>query len=104
DPVDSRPVVLIADDEPAVTRLVARSLDGEGFRVAMANGGRAAIDRVWDIHPDVLLLDVLMPDMTGIEVLEELRGTHPVRVILVSGQDSVTHVRAGLDAGADDYI
>jgi two-component system KDP operon response regulator KdpE len=102
--VDSRPVVLVADDEPAITRLVARSLGAEGFRVATAGSGRDAIERVWDLNPDVLLLDVVMPDLSGLDVLDELRRSHPVRVILVSGQDATADVRAGLDAGADDYI
>ena len=83
--MDSRPVVLVADDEPAITRLVARSLGAEGFRVATAGSGRDAIERVWDLNPDVLLLDVVMPDLSGLDVLDELRRSHPVRVILVSG-------------------
>ena len=102
--MDSRPIVLIADDELAATRLVARSLGDEGFNVATANDGQAAIDRVWDLNPDVLLLDVVMPGMSGLDVLRELRETHPVRIILVSGQESVAKVTEGLDLGADDYI
>lgn len=102
--MDSRPVVLVADDEPAMTRLVARSLDRQGFRVSTADSGRSAIERVWDVNPDVLLLDVVLPDMTGLEVIQELRDSHPVRVIIISGQDAVANVSAGLDAGADDYV
>lgn len=102
--MDSRPVILIADDEPAATRLIARSLSDEGFNVSTADGGRAAIDRVWDLNPDVLLLDVLMPDLSGLEVLRELRDTHPVRIILISGQDAAGRVAEGLDLGADDYV
>jgi DNA-binding response OmpR family regulator len=102
--MDSRPIVLIADDEIAATRLVARSLGEEGFNVATAHDGQAAIDRVWDLNPDVLLLDVVMPGVSGLDVLRELKGNHPVRVILISGQDSVARVTEGLDLGADDYI
>lgn len=102
--MDSRPLVLIADDEPAASRLVALSLADAGFNVATAENGRAAVDRVWELNPDVLLLDIVMPDMSGIDVLRELRTTHPVPIILVSGRESVAQVTEGLDLGADDYV
>lgn len=102
--MDSRPIILIADDEIAATRLVARSLGDEGFNVATAHDGASAIDRVWELNPDVLLLDVVMPGMSGLDVLQELKGNHPVRIILMSGNDAVARVTEGLDLGADDYI
>lgn len=102
--MDARPLVLIADDEPAATRLIARDLAKEGFNVSTADDGASAIERVWELNPDVLLLDVVMPDMSGLDVLRELRGSHPVPVILVSGRESVAHVAEGLEAGADDYV
>lgn len=102
--MDARPLVLIADDEPAATRLVARNLAREGFNVSTADNGASAIERVWELNPDVLLLDVVMPDMSGMDVLRELRGSHPVPVILISGRESVAHVAEGLDQGADDYV
>jgi len=102
--MDSRPIILVADDEPAATRLVVRSLSAEGFQVASAGGGREAIERVWDLNPDLLLLDDQMPDLGGLDVLRELRATHPVRVILMSANDSVTRVTEALDEGADDVV
>ncbi len=102
--MDSRPVILIADDEPAATRLVVRSLTAEGFNVATARDGREAIERVWDLNPDLLLLDDQMPELSGLDVLRELRATHPVRIILMSGQDAVTKVTEALDLGADDVV
>jgi DNA-binding response OmpR family regulator len=102
--MDSRPIVLIADDEIAATRLVARSLTEEGFNVITANDGPTAIERVWDLNPDVLLLDSVMPGVSGLDVLRELRDSHPVRIILMSGQDAVARVTEGLDLGADDYV
>lgn len=103
-PIDSRPQVLIADDEPPMARLVARTLGATGFKVSTVHGGRDAIDAVWETHPDVLLLDLGMPDLGGLDVLRELRGRHPVRVIVVSGQDAVAEIAEALDAGADDYV
>jgi two-component system KDP operon response regulator KdpE len=104
-PIDGRPHVLIADDEPAMTRLVARTLGLAGFKVSMAGGGADAIERVWEHHPDVLLLDLRMPDMDGFTVLRELRAArHPVKVIVVSGEDAPADITAALDLGADDYV
>jgi two-component system, OmpR family, KDP operon response regulator KdpE len=102
--MDSRPIILVADDELAASRLVVRSLTEEGFQVASARSGREAIERVWDLNPDMLLLDDQMPDLSGLDVLRELRATHPVRIILLSGNDSVTQVTEALDLGADDVV
>ena len=102
--VDSRPQVLIADDEPAMARLVARTLGASGFKVSTASGGAEAIDRVWEAHHDVLLLDLGMPDVSGFDVIRELHGQHPIRIIVVSGQDTTADISAALDLGADDYL
>ena len=90
--MDSRPYVLIVDDEPAAARLVARTLGAEGFNTSTVNDGQAAIDRTWEINPDVLLVDVGMPTMSGLDVLRELRPRHQVPVILMS--DTVLAVRS----------
>jgi two-component system KDP operon response regulator KdpE len=102
--IDSRPQVLIADDEPAMARLVARTLGEIGFKVSTVLDGAQAVERVWESNPDVLLLDLGMPGMSGHEVLRELHGRHPVRIIVVSGQDSPAAISEALDLGADDYV
>jgi DNA-binding response OmpR family regulator len=102
--MDSRPQVLIADDEPAMARLVARTLGVNGFKVSTVGSGAEAIDRVWESHHDVLLLDLRMPGMSGLEVIRELHGRHPIRIIVVSGQDSPADIGAALDLGADDFV
>jgi DNA-binding response OmpR family regulator len=102
--LDSRPLVLIADEQPAFNRLVSLTLRDEGFRVEAVTDGASAIDRVSELNPDVLLLGTSMPDMTGLDVVRELRESHPLPVILLSGHDSVSHVSAGLDSGADDFM
>jgi two-component system KDP operon response regulator KdpE len=102
--MDNKPLVLVADDQPEFTRLVSLSLGAEGFRVETATSGLEALDKVSELNPDVLLLDLGMPDMPGTEVLREIKETHPMPVILVTGQTSVASVTAGLDLGADDYV
>ncbi|MFL5779603.1 MAG: response regulator transcription factor [Chloroflexota bacterium] len=102
--MDNKPLVLVADDQPEFTRLVSLSLQQEGFRVESASDGVSALDRVSELNPDILLLDVLMPGMSGLDVLREVRETHPVPIILLTGQTAPKNVSAGLDHGADDYI
>ena len=102
--MDNRPLVLVADDEPQITKLVAMTLTEEGFRVVTARDGEEAIDRVTSLRPDVVLLDIIMPGMSGIEVMNHLREYHPVPIILLTARTSKADVATGLDAGADDYI
>jgi DNA-binding response OmpR family regulator len=102
--VENRPLVLVADDQPEITKLVAMSLEAEGFRVLAANDGAEALAHLADSNPDVLLLDIVMPGMSGIEVLREVREHHPVPVILLSARSSTASVSEGLDLGADDYV
>src|ERR687893_596680 len=80
------------------------SLEAEGFRVLTAPDGPTALAQLSDANPDVLLLDIMMPGMSGIEVLREVRDHHPVPVILLSARSSAAAVTEGLDLGADDYV
>jgi two-component system KDP operon response regulator KdpE len=102
--VSTEPLVLVADDETRITKLVALALGDEGFRVITANGGREALEKAEEYRPDVVLLDIMMPDLDGIEVMRELRDRRPVAVILLSAKDSISDKALGLDLGADDYI
>jgi DNA-binding response OmpR family regulator len=102
--MDGRTYVLIVDDDPAAGRLVAKVLANAGFETSAVTSGQAAIDRTWELNPDLLLVDVRMPTMTGLDVLRELRPRHQVPVILMSGHDAVADVKVGLDLGADDFV
>ena len=84
--MDNRPLVLVADDEPQITKLVAMTLTEEGFRVVTARNGEEAIDKVASLRPDVVLLDIVMPGMSGIDVMNHLREWHPVPVILLTAR------------------
>ena len=102
--MSTRPLVLVADDEPRITKLVAIALAEEGFRVVTANGGEEAIQKAEEVRPDIVLLDIVMPDLDGIEVMRQLRERRPVPVILLTAKGSTADKAKGLDLGADDYI
>ena len=102
--MSTQPLVLVADDEPRITKLVSIALSGEGFRVITANSGEEALARAEEIRPDIVLLDIVMPDLDGIEVMRLLRERRPVPVILLTAKGSATDKAKGLDLGADDYI
>jgi two-component system KDP operon response regulator KdpE len=102
--LDNRPLVLVADRQPEFTRLVALSLGKEGFRVESAHDGLSALDKVSELNPDLLLLGVDLPHGPGLQILEELRDSHPIPVILVDQQSAAAAVSAGLDQGADDFV
>lgn len=102
--MSSAPLVLVADDEPRITKLVSIALSEEGFRVVTASGGADAIAKAEAMRPDIVLLDLVMPDMDGIEVMRELRERRPVPVILLTARGSTADRAKGLDLGADDYV
>jgi DNA-binding response OmpR family regulator len=99
------PVVLLVDDDPAIRRSVGEGLELEGFEVVRASGGRAALAAVQSVAPAVMLLDLSMPDLDGIEVLERLRARgDDLPVCVLSARDEVGDRVKGLEAGADDYV
>ena len=101
----SRPIVLLVDDDAAIRRAVGAGLELEGFDVVRASGGRAALAAIDSLSPAVILLDLAMPDLDGLEVLRQLRaGGDDVPVCILSARDDVDDRVRGLQAGADDYV
>jgi DNA-binding response OmpR family regulator len=98
------PLVLVADDEPRITKLVALTLADEGFRVVTARGGVEALQMAEQLRPDIVLLDIVMPDLDGIEVMRRLRERRPVAIILLTAKVSMADRAKGLGLGADDYL
>ena len=96
--------ILVADDEAQLRRAVRRSLEGHGYDVREAEDGEAALREVQSFKPDVLLLDLMLPDMTGVDVCRALRPSYetPIIVLSVVGDDRAK--AEALDAGADDYL
>ncbi len=98
-------VVLLVDDDARIRRTVGAGLRLEGFKVVPASGGRAALAAVEQIDPAVMLLDIAMPDLDGLEVLRRLRaGGHDLPVCVLSARDEIGDRVTGLEAGADDYV
>ncbi len=98
-------MVLLVDDDAAIRRAVTAGLELEGFRVVPASGGRAALAAAASERPAVILLDLTMPDLDGLEVLERLRASgDDVPVCVLSARDDVEDRVRGLQAGADDYV
>jgi two-component system KDP operon response regulator KdpE len=96
--------ILVVDDEPRMVRFVRMNLELEGYQVSEAGDGIEALDKVRDDLPDLVLLDVMMPEMDGFETLERLRevSTVPVIMLTVKGEEE-DRIR-GLELGADDYV
>jgi two-component system, OmpR family, KDP operon response regulator KdpE len=96
--------ILIADDDPQILRALRITLGAHGYEVFLARTGVEALDQAAKHHPDLVMLDLGMPQLNGIEVIEALRGWSTVPILVVSGRtDSGDKVDA-LDAGADDYV
>ena len=102
--MSTQPLLLVADDEPRITKLVSMALSEEGFRVVTASSGEEALAKAEQIRPDIILLDIVMPDLDGIEVMRQLRERRPVPVILLTAKGSTADKAKGLDLGADDYV
>jgi len=98
------PLVLAVDDEPGIRKLIKLELSGQGFRVLTAENGAEAIRLEEEHRPDLVLLDVVMPDMTGLEVMAQLRDRTNVPIILLTGKNSDGDKVMGLESGADDYL
>ena len=98
------PLVLAVDDEAGILRLMKLELTGQGFRVITAGSGEEALRLIEEQRPDVVLLDIIMPEMTGLEVLRRLREQMNMPVIMVTAKDSDQDKVRGLEMGADDYI
>jgi DNA-binding response OmpR family regulator len=108
DPVtDSVPVVLVADDDEDILALVQLRLSRSGFEVIVARDGQEALQLAQDRHPDLAVLDWMMPKATGLEVLRAIRAdsaTADIPVVLLTARASENDIQEGLDAGAVDYI
>lgn len=95
--------ILVADDEPAMSGILRRHLEDEGYKVIIASGGRQAVDLISSRRPDLVLLDMHMPDMTGLDVCTEVREFSTVPIIMVTGGPN-QDVALALNSGIDDHL
>ena len=96
--------ILIADDEAQIREILRIYFEKEGFEVIEAEDGAAAILKVQSEKPDILLLDIMMPVLDGIEVCKQVRKMSDLPIIMVTAKDEDDDRIAGLEIGADDYI
>ena len=96
--------ILVVDDEERMVRFIRLNLEHDGFQVSEAFNGRQAVQRLRDINPDLILLDVMMPDLNGFEVLEMIREISNVPVIMLTAKGEEDDRVQGLELGADDYV
>jgi two-component system OmpR family response regulator len=97
--------VLVVDDEVNIAELISMALRYEGWQVQMAHTGSSAVNAARDLGPDAVVLDMMLPDIDGLEVLRRMRTTLPdVPVVFLTARDAVEDRIAGLTAGGDDYV
>jgi two-component system KDP operon response regulator KdpE len=96
--------ILIADDDQQILRALRILLTARGYEVTVASTGAEALSRAVEGHPDLVMLDLGMPQLNGIEVIEGLRGWSTVPILVVSGRTGSSDKVDALDAGADDYV
>ncbi|MDR0837132.1 MAG: response regulator transcription factor [Propionibacteriaceae bacterium] len=103
---DGSPIrVLAVDDETSLTELLSMALRYEGWQVSVANTGMQAVHLASEVQPDVVVLDIMLPDFDGLEVMRRIRAERAdVPVIFLTAKDAVTDRIAGLTAGGDDYV
>ena len=96
--------ILVVDDEERMVRFIRLNLEHDGFQVSEAFNGKEAIQKIRDVTPDLILLDVMMPDLDGFEVLETVREVSQVPVIMLTAKGEEDDRVRGLELGADDYV
>jgi len=102
--MSTEPLVLAVDDEAGILRLIKLELSTQGFRVITAAGGEEALRVAEEQRPDIALLDIVMPEMTGLELMRKLRERSNIPVILLTAKGSESDKVRGLELGADDYL
>lgn len=99
-----QPLVLAIDDEPGVLRLIKLELSSQGFRVVTADSGEVGVRLEEEHRPDIVLLDVMMPDVDGFETMRRIRDRTNVPIVLLTAKGSDSDKVKGLEMGADDYL
>lgn len=99
--------LLVVEDDPALSRLIGYNLEKQGYAVRVVGDGEAALEQVRQKRPDLLLLDWMLPGISGLEVCRQLRGqpkTATLPIVMLSARGEETDTIRGLDTGADDYL
>ncbi len=99
-----RRMILLVDDEPTLRETLAEALEGEGWTVVTAGDGAEALERFRSDRPDLVLLDLMLPELSGIEVCRILRAESDVPIVMLTARDAEVDKVVGLELGADDYV
>jgi DNA-binding response OmpR family regulator len=98
------PRVLVVEDEPNIADFIRRGLIYKGFEVDVAGTGETGLEAARDNYPDIVVLDLMLPDMDGVEVCKRLRAADDIPIIMLTARDALSDKVEGLEAGADDYM
>ena len=96
--------LLVVEDEPIIAEAVASRLRAESFEVDLAYDGPSAVDAAAQLQPDLIVLDVMLPSLDGLEVCRRVQAARPVPVLMLTARDDETDLLVGLAVGADDYL
>lgn len=96
--------ILVVDDEKPISDIIKFNLEKEGFEVVVAFDGQEAVEKVEEENPDLIVLDVMLPKMDGLEVVREVRKTYSMPIIMVTAKETEIDKVLGLELGADDYV
>ncbi|MCH7624693.1 MAG: response regulator [Chloroflexi bacterium] len=97
-------VILIVDDDPSIREIVGRVLEDEGYRIETATDGLRGLEQFYKVLPNLIILDVKMPEMDGWETLRRIREISNCPVIMLTAFGSTNDIIQGLESGADDYL
>ncbi len=101
---ERKPLVLLVDDEPQILSFLRMGFEYEGFAIAEASDGEEAVRQSLNLKPDVIILDVMLPRLSGMEVAKRLRPCTDAAILMLTARDELDDRIAGLDIGADDYV
>ena len=96
--------ILVVEDEPTLRETLAEALEADGFSVVQAGDGRAALERFKADEPDLVLLDLMLPELSGLEVTRQIRAESSVPIVMLTARDAEVDKVVGLELGADDYV
>ena len=96
--------ILVVDDEPQITRMLRTALQNSGYEVTVAHGGLDALERIREGAPDLMITDLAMPELNGVELTEHVRRSSEMPIVVLSVRDGEAMKVRALDAGADDYV
>ena len=102
--VERKPRALLVDDEPHIIEFLRMGFEYEGFEILVATDGAAALRLALNDKPDIIILDVMLPGINGLEVSRRLRAVSDAAIIMLTARDEIDDRVAGLDTGADDYV